>query len=131
MIAEANYADHVATHRKLKPDGQLTDYMTLPQDEREGGDLAGVPSKYLHKKCGAITDMPEEIIRSYLKNPYLYLADETFCTGCGTHVANTECHWIETGVTLQTYMETLRSKKPEFRPNPLVRMVMAFRKKIR
>ena len=110
------YPAHDAAHRKARPDGQQTDYATLPEEERESGDLAGVPRVYVHRKCGAGTEMPEDIIRSYLKNPYLYLADETFCTGCGKHVPFRECEWEETGEDLQTYTDRLRAAKPEMKP---------------
>jgi hypothetical protein len=57
--------------------------------------------------------MPEEIIRSYLMNPYLSSADTTFCTGCGKHVPCRELRWLETGEDLQTYTDRLRAAKPE------------------
>jgi hypothetical protein len=69
--------------------------------------------------------MPEEMVRSYLKNPFLYLADATFCTGCGAHVPLRECKWLETGEDLQTYMNRLRAEKPEFRPGLLMRILIA------
>src|SRR5262245_1562307 len=81
-IDEAAYAAHRDEHLRLRPDGQQSEYATLPPEDREQGDLAGVPRVYVHVKCGAATGMPEDIVRSYLKNPYLYLADATFCTGC-------------------------------------------------
>jgi hypothetical protein len=115
-VDAADYRAHVAQHVKERPDGQQTDYATLPPEEREAGDLAGVPRIYVHRKCGAGTGMPEEIIRSYLKNPYLYMADRTFCTGCGEHVPFRECVWTETGEDLQTYIDKLRAAKPEMKP---------------
>ena len=60
--------------------------------------------------------MPEEIIRSYLKNPYMYMADATFCCGCGKHVPFRECKWTETGEDLQTYTDKLRAAKAEMKP---------------
>jgi hypothetical protein len=113
---QADYPAHEARHRKTRPDGQQTDYATLPDEERETGDLAGVPRVYVHRKCGVATQMPEEIIRSYLKNPYLYSSDETFCCGCGRHVKERECAWAETGEDLQSYMDRLRAAKPEMKP---------------
>ena len=56
------------------------------------------------------------LIRSYLKNPYLYGADATFCTGCGRHVPFRECVWEETGEDLQSYTDGLRAAKPEMKP---------------
>lgn len=108
-IDETEFSTHEAIHRKTRPDGQQTDYVTLPEEAREAGDLAGVPRVYVHRECGVATEMPEEIIRSYLKNPYLYGADATFCCGCGKHVPFRECVWTETDQNLQSYMENLRA----------------------
>jgi hypothetical protein len=115
-IDEADYPAHEARHLKARPDGQQTDYATLPEAEREQGELSGVPRVYVHRKCGVATGMPEEIIRSYLKNPYLYLADETFCCGCGRHVPFRECVWTETGEDLQSYTDKLRAARPDLKP---------------
>jgi hypothetical protein len=115
-IDEDRYRSHVKKHTKLRADGQQTDYATLPEEEQEDGDLTGVPRVYVHKKCGVATQMPEEIIRSYLKNPYMYMADATFCCGCGTHVPFRECKWTETGENLQKYTDKLRAAKPEMEP---------------
>jgi hypothetical protein len=115
-VDSAAYSAHEAEHLKLRPDGQQSEYATLPPEERVTGSLADVPKVYLHPKCGAATGMPEEIIRSYLKNPYLYSADETFCCGCGRHVPFRECVWVETGEDLQTYTDRLRAAKPEMKP---------------
>ena len=122
-IDKSEYDAHCAEHMKLRADGQQTDYVTLPQEDREQGSLAGVPQVYVHEKCGAATGMPEEIVRSYLKNPYLYLADKTFCTGCGKHVPFRECQWAETGENLQEYTDRLRAEKPEMRPGIFIRML--------
>ena len=115
-VAQADYPAHEAEHLKARPDGQQTDYATLPEKDREGGDLAGVPRVYVHRKCGVATQMPEEIIRSYLKNPYMYMADQTFCCGCGKHVPFRDCVWAETGEDLQSYTDKLRAAKPEMKP---------------
>ena len=122
-VEKSEYDAHVEEHMKLRPDGQQSEYVTLPEEERAAGSLHGVPQVYVHQKCGAATGMPEEIIRSYLQNPYLYLADKTFCTGCGKHVWNRECEWTETGENLQEYMDRLRAEKPEMRPNIFMRML--------
>src|SRR5262249_14107482 len=78
-IDSAAYPAHEAEHLKPRLDGQQSEYATLPPEEREEGSLTGVPKVYRHRKCGVTTGMPEEIIRSYLKNPYMYMADATFC----------------------------------------------------
>lgn len=112
-VDEASYPAHAARHHAIRPDGQHTDYMTLPEEERQTGDLAGVPVSYRHTRCGVVTGMPEEIIRSYLKDPHLYAADMTFCGGCAVHVPLRECVWIETGEDLQTYTDRLRDANPQ------------------
>lgn len=124
-IDSSKYPQHEAEHLRLREDGQQSEYVTLPPEERAQGDLEGVPQAYIHVKCGAGTGMPEEIIRTYLVNPWTYLADKTFCTGCGTHVPLKECNWIETGEDLQTYTDRLRAEKPEMRPGILTRMLLA------
>jgi hypothetical protein len=129
-VDRAAYSAHEAKHRKARPDGQQTDYATLAAEERESGRLAGVPRVYVHRRCREATEMPEEIVRSYLKNPYLYLADATFCCGCGKHVPFRECRWTETGENLQDYMDELRAKKPELRPGLLTRMLAAVAKRL-
>lgn len=124
-IDSASYTAHVDEHLKLRTDGQQNEYVTLPPEDREHGSLEGVPRVYRHPKCGGLTSMPEEIIRSYLKNPYLYTIDRSFCCGCGKHVRCRELFWVETGEDLQTNMDRLRAGKPEFRPGLLKRMVIA------
>ncbi len=116
-ISVADYPQHQAKHLKLRPDGQHTDYVSLPEDERELGGLAGVPSVYVHRRCGVATGMPEDIIRSYLKNPFLYTAGRTFCHGCHTHVPDRECVWTETGEDLQSYFDGLRAAKSRSNKN--------------
>lgn len=120
----AEYPAHEAEHLKLRADGQQSEYVTLPPEERTSESLEDVPQIYRHTKCGSLTGMPEEIIRSYLKNSYLYLADKTFCCGCQKHVDFRECAWIDTGEDLQTYTDKLRAQKPELRPGFLRRMLI-------
>lgn len=119
------YPAHEAEHRRLRADGQQTDYATLPPEEQAAGDLDGVPTVYVHRRCRRATGMPEEIVRSYLVNPYMYLADRTFCTGCGKHVPFRECEWDDTGENLQRYFDRLRAAKPELRPGLLTRVLVA------
>jgi len=69
--------------------------------------------------------MPEEIIQTYLTNPWFYLSDKTFCTGCGKHVRLRECVWEETGENLQTYNDRLRAGKPGLRPG-LPKLLLAW-----
>ena len=124
QIDVGNFAVHCQGHEHLRPDGQQEEYVTLAPELRSGQSLNSEPRVYYHEKCGAATQMPEEIVRSYLVNPYLYLADSTFCTGCGNHVPNRECVWSETGEDLQTYIDRLRADKPEYRPGLLARVLV-------
>jgi hypothetical protein len=123
-IDSAEYSRHEAEHLKTRPDGQQNEYVTLPDEDRDQGDLTGVPQVYIHRKCGGATGMPEEIIRSYLKNPYLYSADATFCCTCGRPVPLRECEWMETGEDLQTYTDKLRAAKPEMKPKGCLAMLL-------
>jgi hypothetical protein len=100
---------HVAEHTRLREDGQMTDHVTVAPDERFQGELQGVPHWYRHQKCGAVTGMPEEIIRSYLADPFLY-NDYTFCTGCGKYPHQSEFFWVDTGENLHDYNRRLRKE---------------------
>lgn len=123
-IDEGKFAAHEAKHLKARPDGQQTDYATLPEDERDQSNLDEVPQVYVHRKCGVATRMPEEIIRSYLQNPFMYMADETFCCGCRKHVPFRECVWTETNEDLQAYTDRLRAAKPEMKPKGCMAAVL-------
>lgn len=116
LILDKSWPAHEARHLAKRDDGQQTDYATLPPEEREQGDIEEEPTVYIHKKCGKATEMPEDIVRSYLKNPWLYSADATFCCGCEDHVPFRECVWEDTGENLQKYMDRLRAAKPELKP---------------
>jgi uncharacterized protein (TIGR02996 family) len=107
-VAAADHPSHRARHEERLADGQQRDYLSLPPEERHQGSLAGVPRIYVHLGCGGRTVMQESIIRSYLKDPFLY-GPYNFCTGCGAHVHDRECVWAETGENLHTYMKRLRA----------------------
>jgi hypothetical protein len=51
--------------------------------------------------------MPEEIIRSYLADPFLY-NDQSFCTGCQRYVSTDELFWHGTSQSLTEYTKQLR-----------------------
>ena len=123
-IEVSEYKLHCEQHTRLKPDGQHTDYITLPPEEREQGDLADAPKIYFHPRCGGYTVMPDEIIRSYLKNPYLYSANSTYCTGCKKHIPDNEVFWVETGENMRVYMNKLQVAQPDKRPSLLTRLVV-------
>lgn len=113
---------HIAEHTKLREDGQMTAHVTLAPEQRYEGDLQNEPRWYRHETCGAITGMPEEIIRSYLVDPFLY-SDSTFCTGCGKYLHMSQFHWVETGENLLAYNRRLRIEhiqKNHLDPNDFV-----------
>jgi hypothetical protein len=109
-IAINEFAAHCAAHLALRPDGQQNEYMTLPPEERYQASIETTPKIYFHSVCGSHTKMPEEIIRTYLKNPFAY-SDQTYCTGCHAHVPCRELVWVETGENMQAYNDRLRTKK--------------------
>jgi hypothetical protein len=122
-IPRGQMSAHVNEHLKLQEDGQHTDYATLTPEERAAEEeLADAPQWYQHTKCGEVTGMPDEIILTYLANPWFYLADSTYCGGCEKHVPLRECVWEETGENLQTYTNRLRAAKPELRPGNFIRL---------
>lgn len=113
MIDERAFPAHAAKHMERRSDGQQTDYATLPQSQREAGNLDTVPRVYVHAICRVATVMPEEIVRTYLQDPHFYSADATYCCGCERHVPFGECVWKETGENVQAYMNKLRAAKPK------------------
>lgn len=109
LVRQNAYDEHIEGHTRLRDDGQMTDHITLPPEERAAGALDGVPRVYQHERCGESTGMPEEIIRSYLKNPWLY-SNFTFCCGCGDYFDEKEFFWTETGENLAAYKARLKSR---------------------
>jgi hypothetical protein len=101
------YASHEAKHTARLPDGQMKDHVTVHPKGRYPGSLRGVPQAYLHPRCGVVTRMPEEIIRSYLVNPFLY-GGGSFCCGCNDYVPEEELFWHETGQSLAEYNRGLK-----------------------
>lgn len=93
------FDEHVASHTRLLNDGQMKDHVTVRPEERFAGDIAKEPRWYVHPKCGGVTGMPEEIIRSYMVDPFLY-NESSFCTGCHTYVPTAELYWQETNESL-------------------------------
>lgn len=110
------YPFHQLLHTRRRPDGQQQDHVTLPPSERDPRSLADVPKVYYHPKCGAATQMLEEIIRSYLKNPFRYNST-TFCCGCKGYVHDSEVFWVETRQRVSEYMQALQQAAKERRRN--------------
>lgn len=109
LVFNLFYSGHLAKHTQLLPDGQMTDHITVHPQGRFQGSLKGVPRGYVHPKCGVVTGMPEEIIRSYLVNPFLY-SGGSFCCGCNGYVPYEELVWQETGQGLAEYFQELQDK---------------------
>ncbi len=101
------YAAHEKKHTRLRSDGQMAEHVTAPPEERYTGSLDAVPQGYRHAACGVVTQMPEDIIRTYLVNPMAY-SDGSFCCGCGAYVDSSELVWQETGEKVMDYMGRLR-----------------------
>lgn len=99
-LSTSIFDEHLASHTRLLPDGQQQDHVTVRPSERFAGDIAKEPRWYVHPRCGGVTGMPEDIIRSYLADPFLY-NESSFCTGCGTYVPTVELYWQETNESLQ------------------------------
>lgn len=111
------YFSHREKHTKPLPDGQMTDHVTIHPDLRYQEVLDGVPTTYLHPHCGVVTRMPEEIIRSYLINPFLY-NDYTFCCGCNDYILQKELYWCETGQCLADYFQQLQKEYKHLHGEP-------------
>ena len=103
------YAGHRAKHTAPLADGQMTDHVTVHPTGRYQGSLRGIPQVYRHPKCNVATKMPQEIIRSYLVNPFLY-GGGSFCCGCNEYVAETELFWTETGQCMADYNRGLQEE---------------------
>ena len=101
------FAGHKAKHQDFRPDGQQNEYITLHPNGRYQGSLDLVPQCYFHPTCGVLTGMPEDVIRSYLVNPFLY-GGGSFCCGCGEHIPEEELFWDETGQNMAEYTSELR-----------------------
>jgi cytochrome b subunit of formate dehydrogenase len=55
--------------------------------------------------------MPEEIIRTYLVNPYFY-GCRSYCGGCQKHVPYRELTWVSTNQSLNEYFQKLKILVP-------------------
>lgn len=104
-----NYARHKARHTQIQPDGQMADHVTLEPAKRFAGPIDEVPKQYKHATCGVTTEMPEDHVRSYLADPFLY--DGTaFCCECGKYRPYEEFTWRETEESLETYFRGLQAE---------------------
>lgn len=101
--------EHEHAHMQRGPDGQQESHLTVPPENRFRGSLEGIPIHYRHQKCGQTTTMPEDIVRSYLANPFLY-DDTSFCSGCGDYVHIGTLQWLDTGETLLVHDRRLKAE---------------------
>ncbi len=123
-VPEDEFARHRRRHERGRGDDRQADDAAPPPDTRGAGGIEDEPRVYVHKKCGVKTVMPEDIVRTYLRNPHLqsYLWNLTFCSGCGKRVAFASCTWTETGENMQSYFDALRVRTP--RPNGCLGVVL-------
>src|SRR5438874_11942548 len=100
--------------RQLPPD-RLNGLPKLPLEQRFAGPLDGVPRVYHHAKCGVATEMPEEVIRSYLADPWMY-NDWVWCCGCEDNIRQHDLTWTESGERLSEYFQRLKASQTPTRP---------------
>lgn len=108
LVFRPRYEKHRAKHMARRADGQMNDHITVRPQAQYQGPLDGVPQVYRHARCQGGTTMPEEIVRSYLVNPFLYGADRSFCCTCKDYFPYTELSWVETGERLDDYFRKMR-----------------------
>jgi hypothetical protein len=82
-----SYQQHCRRHPSTLKDLEVESHIQMPPEVRCKVPLERVPRFYFHPQCGATTTMPEDILRTYLRNPYKY-GSETFCVGCQDYVWN-------------------------------------------
>jgi hypothetical protein len=89
------FTDHVpegVDHRKINPEtGQQMAYVVLTPEERAKGFVRPLRDSYVHKTCGTLTRMSNDIAETYARNPFFYSG--TFCVGCRKHFPLEEFVW--------------------------------------
>ncbi len=109
LVLRPWYERHRRQHVEKLPDGQMRDHITVAPSARYSGSLAGVPRSYRHPACRVVTTVSEDIIRSYLANPFLY-GERFFCCGCGDYIGTRELFWTTSGESLFQYMRRLQAE---------------------
>lgn len=71
--------------------GMHKDYWILSDEERSKGFVRPVRLKYIHKKCGVVTNMNQKIAETYARDPKFY--GSTFCCQCREHFPVGEFYW--------------------------------------
>lgn len=82
-VAETIDGTPLGEHLQLKANGQQKDYVVLTADERAKGFVEPVRRAYVHRKCGVVTIMSQELAETYARCPDFYSG--TFCCGCRNH----------------------------------------------
>lgn len=76
--------------------GQHEAYLVLSEEEIAKGFVRPVRTKYVHDKCGGLTQMSQKIAETYARDPNFYGA--TFCVGCNMHLPVCEFTWDGTNL---------------------------------
>src|SRR5687767_6005281 len=90
-------------------DDEEDDGQSRRRGRRRDGIPPGTPRVYVHKKCGRHTEMPADVIRTYLDNPFAF-GHQTTCSYCDKEVPWEKCEWEETGENLLDYFEDLQAR---------------------
>ena len=101
------YSVHIVKHATVQARRTKDGRVVLPGDERYAGSLHGVPRLYRHPACGSWSNLAEDVIRSYLVNPFLH-GDRWGCRGCKRFVPTAELYFAQTGECVFAYMQRLR-----------------------
>ena len=83
--------------------GQQKAYVVLSPEERAKGFVRPVRRSYIHKPCGTLTTMAQDIAETYARNPKFYSG--TFCCGCKTHYPLNEFVWDGTDEVMGSDVE--------------------------
>lgn len=68
---------------------------------------SGVPHIHTHNRCGAVTLMDDDVIRSHLATP-LTTEDQIYCAGCRDYFHAGEFTWDATAESVLEYFGRLR-----------------------
>jgi hypothetical protein len=81
-----------ADHREIDPKtGMQKGYVVLSEAERAKGFVRPVRTKYVHKKCGVLTQMGISLAQTYARDPKFY--GGTYCVACRDHFPVAEFLW--------------------------------------
>lgn len=81
-------------HREIDPaTGQQKGYVVLTAEERAKGFVRPVRRSYVHKTCGGVTRMAQDIAETFARDPNFYSG--TFCVDCRQHFPLDQFHWLD------------------------------------